>query len=66
MVKKLSNSGKTKFVVDNMDWGFIDSALECYKKVIEKTEFHERSMMTKEFVLERVKSLRKTFEVEDI
>jgi len=33
------------------------------KKLVKETEFHDRSIMTKGFILDRIESLKKTFEV---
>jgi len=63
MVKKLSKTGRTKFDIDNMDFGFLHNALDNYKELVKETEFHDRSIMTKGFILDRIESLKKTFEV---
>ena len=65
MVKKLSKTGKTKFEIDNLDFTFLHTALNNYKELVEESEFPENSIMTKDFVLDRIKSLKKTFEVGD-
>jgi len=64
MPKKLSKSGRTHFQVDNIDWPFIMEALEHYKIYVNEAEMAENSIMTKEFVQERVDNLLKTFQVE--
>lgn len=64
MSKKLSKSGRTTFTINNIDWPFIMEALEYYKRYVDESEMPEHSIMTKEFVQERVKTLIKTFEVE--
>ena len=61
---RLSKSGRTNFTVENIDWPFIMEALEHYEKYVNEAEMSENSIMTKEFVQERVKSLIETFTVE--
>jgi hypothetical protein len=63
MVKKLSKSGKTKFEIDNLDYGFLHTALDNYEEFVKESEFPDNSIMTKEFVLDRIESLKKTFKV---
>jgi len=64
MPKRLSKSGRTNFTVENIDWPFLMESLEHYKKYVDEAEMAENSMMTKEFVQERVDNLLKTFQVE--
>lgn len=63
MVKKLSKTGRTKFEIDNLDYGFINEAIDNYKNKIINSEFPDNSIMTKAFVLDRVDSLKETFKV---
>ena len=63
MVKKLSNTGRTKFEIDNLDFGILHEALDSYKGLIEDTNFPDNSIMTKGFVLDRIESLKKSFKV---
>ena len=65
MVKKLSKTGRTKFEIDNLDFGFLHDALDSYKGQIEDTNFPENSIMTKGFVLDRIENLKKSFMVGD-
>jgi len=64
MKKELSKKGRTSFTVENIDWPFIMEALEKYETYVEEAEFPENSFISKPFVQERIKSLKKTFEVE--
>jgi hypothetical protein len=66
MVKKLSKTGRTKFEIDNLDYGFIHEAIDNYKKHIISSEFPERSIMTKGFVLDRIDNLKKSLTVEKL
>lgn len=63
MVKKLSKTGRTKFEIDNLDHGFVHEAIDHYKKHVTKSEFPNRSIMTKEFVLGRLENLKKSLTV---
>lgn len=63
VIKKLSKTGRTKFEVDNLDFSFIELALDNYQNLIESSEFPDNSMMTQDFVLDRIKSLKETFKV---
>jgi hypothetical protein len=62
-IKKLSKTGKTKFEIDNLDFGFLHNALDNYKIMVEGCDFPSNSIMTKGFVLQRIKSLKETFKV---
>ena len=61
--KKLSQTGTTMFKVDNIDWPFIMEALDHYEIEVEKSEFPKNAMMTKQFVLDRLCSLKDTFRI---
>ena len=65
MVKKLSKTGKTKFTIDNLDFGFLHEALDLYESSMKKIEFPKNSIFTKDFVLDRIESLKETFKVGD-
>ncbi len=63
MVKKLSKTGKTKFEIDNLDFGFLHTSLEVYENLVKESDWKENSIMTKDFVLDRIESLKKSFKV---
>lgn len=60
---KLSKVGRTNFTVENIDWAFVMEALDYYKKYVDEAEFADNSIMTKDFVQERVKSALETFTI---
>ena len=66
MLKRLSKGGVTNFKVNNIDYVFIIEALDKYKKYVEASDFSKNQLMTKQFVLDRVKSLQETFKIEQI
>ena len=63
MIKKLSKTGRTKFEIDNMDFGFLHTALDHYEELVKESEWPDNSIMTKGFVLDRIDSLKKSFKV---
>lgn len=66
MPDKLSKTGRTKFTVENMDWAFLMKALENYKNVLDEAseEDFKKTMMTKQFAMDRVESLLTEFSVD--
>jgi len=63
MKKKLSSTGRTKFEIDNLDFGFLHTALEVYENLVKESDWPDNSIMTKDFVLDRIESLKESFKV---
>ena len=64
MDKKLSKTGRTNFTVENIDWPFLMEALEHYQKYVDTATHPENSLITKQFIVDRVENLLKTFQIE--
>jgi hypothetical protein len=64
MPKKLSKTGRTKFEIENLDYGFLIQAITNYETLVNESDVSDNSLFSKEFILDRVKSLKKTFEIE--
>ncbi len=58
MVKKLSKTGRTKFEIDNLDFGFIHTDFDHYKELVKEFDWPDNSIMTKGFVLDRIESFK--------